>query len=50
MLAAAVPRPRRHRDTIVRVKRALAWFAGLVGIAALGRWLARRSQAREGGT
>jgi hypothetical protein len=24
------------------VKRALAWFAGLVGIAALGRWLARR--------
>jgi hypothetical protein len=25
------------------VKRALAWFAGLVGIAALGRWLAHRS-------
>ena len=24
------------------MKRALAWFAGLVGIAALGRWLARR--------
>jgi len=26
------------------MKRALAWFAGLVGIAALGRWLARRSR------
>jgi hypothetical protein len=25
------------------VKRALAWLAGLVGIAALGRWLARRN-------
>jgi hypothetical protein len=25
------------------VTRVLAWFAGLVGIAALGRWLARRS-------
>jgi hypothetical protein len=24
------------------VKRALAWFAGLLGIAALGRWLAAR--------
>ena len=28
------------------MKRALAWFAGLVGIAALGRWLARRQPAR----
>jgi hypothetical protein len=25
------------------VKRALAWFAGLVGIAALGKWLAGRT-------
>jgi len=25
------------------VKRVIAWFAGLVGIAALGRWLARRT-------
>ena len=31
-------RSRYHR----LVKRALAWFAGLVGIAALGRWLAQR--------
>jgi len=28
------------------VKRALAWFAGLVGIAALGRWLASRNRAK----
>jgi hypothetical protein len=34
------------RDTIVQVKRALAWFAGLVGIAALGRFLAGRSKAK----
>jgi hypothetical protein len=27
------------------VKKAFAWIAGLVGIAALGRWLARRSHA-----
>jgi hypothetical protein len=25
------------------VKRSLAWFAGLVGIAALGKWLAGRT-------
>jgi hypothetical protein len=25
----------------------LAWFAGLVGIAALGRWLARRTHRAE---
>jgi hypothetical protein len=30
------------------VKRPLAWFAGLVGIAALGRWLATRSRRAEG--
>ena len=30
----------------MQVKRALAWFAGLVGIAALGRFLAGRSRAR----
>jgi hypothetical protein len=30
----------------VQVKRALAWFAGLVGIAALGRFLAGRSKAK----
>jgi len=29
------------------VKRALAWFAGLVGIAALGRWLSRRRRPAE---
>jgi hypothetical protein len=29
------------------VKRALAWFAGLVGIAALGRWLAARRRRPE---
>jgi hypothetical protein len=27
------------------VKRALAWFAGLVGVAALGRMLSRRRRA-----
>ena len=27
------------------MKRVLAWFAGLVGIAALGRWLAGRNRA-----
>jgi len=31
----------------VQVKRALAWFAGLAGIAALGRLLAGRSKARS---
>ena len=30
----------------MQVKRALAWFAGLVGIAALGRFLAGRSKAK----
>jgi hypothetical protein len=29
------------------MKRALAWFAGLVGIAALGRWLARRGPQEQ---
>jgi hypothetical protein len=29
------------------VKRALAWLAGIVGIAALGRMLARRGQPAE---
>jgi hypothetical protein len=29
------------------VKRVLAWFAGLVGIAALGRLLARRRRAAQ---
>jgi len=28
------------------VKRSLAWFAGIVGIAALGRMLSRRRDAR----
>lgn len=28
------------------MKRALGWFAGLVGLAALGRWLARRARAK----
>lgn len=26
------------------MKRSLAWLAGIVGIAALGRWLARRKE------
>jgi hypothetical protein len=30
------------------VKRTLAWFAGLVGVAALGRWLAQRRKPAEG--
>lgn len=30
----------------MQVKRVLAWFAGLVGIAALGRYLAGRSKSR----
>jgi hypothetical protein len=29
------------------VKRTLAWLAGIVGIAALGRWLAQRRQQPE---
>jgi len=29
------------------VKKAVAWVAGLVGIAALGRWLAQRSRSRR---
>ena len=29
------------------MKRALAWFAGLVGIAALSRWLSRRKHPAE---
>jgi hypothetical protein len=29
------------------VKRAFAWIAGLVGIAALGRWLARRRRPAQ---
>jgi len=29
------------------MRRAAVWIAGLVGIAALGRWLARRTRAAE---
>ena len=29
------------------MKRTFAWLAGIVGIAALGRWLARRGQPPE---
>lgn len=29
------------------MKRAVAWIAGLVSIAALGRWLARRARRDE---
>lgn len=29
------------------MKRALAWFAGLLGIAALGRWLSQRRHPPE---
>ena len=29
------------------MKRPLAWFAGLAGIAALGRWLASRAHRAE---
>lgn len=36
------PCPTAARDTIALVKRSLAWFAGIVGIAALGRMLSRR--------
>jgi len=45
-LSRADPGLSAARDTIVRVKRALAWFAGLVGIAALGRWLAGRNRPK----
>ncbi len=31
------------------MRRAVVWIAGLVGIAALGRWLARRSGSRAPG-
>ena len=41
------PRPRRRSRYHRSVKRALAWFAGLVGIAALGRWLSRRRRPAE---
>jgi hypothetical protein len=37
-----LPAPTAARDTIALVKRSLAWFAGIVGIAALGRMLSRR--------
>ena len=36
------PCPTASRDTIALVKRSLAWLAGIVGIAALGRMLSRR--------
>ena len=36
------PPPPAARDTIAPVKRLLAWFAGIVGIAALGRLLSKR--------
>lgn len=29
------------------MKKAFVWIAGLVGIAALGRWLTRRSRSRN---
>lgn len=47
--ATGAARPRNGPDrpggraTIAFVKRALAWMAGLVGVAALGRLLAKRS-------
>ena len=41
------PRPRRRSRYHRSVKRGLAWFAGLVGIAALGRWLSRRRHPAE---
>ncbi len=44
---AAPRRPSRYHRT---VKRALAWFAGLVGVAALGRWLAQRQQPAASGS
>ncbi|RDI75906.1 hypothetical protein Gocc_0325 [Gaiella occulta] len=37
----------RIRATIRSVKRALAWVAGLAGIAALGRLLARRGTTSQ---
>lgn len=36
-----------RRDTIACMKRTLAWFAGLVGIAALGRMLSRRRNVAD---
>jgi hypothetical protein len=42
--------PSAQRDTIATMKRALAWFAGLAGIAALGRWLARRGRQEQPAT
>ena len=36
-----------RRDTIACMKRTLAWFAGLVGIAALGRMLSRRRDVAD---
>lgn len=38
-----------RRDTIACMKRTLAWFAGLVGIAALGRMLSRRRNVADNG-
>ena len=37
-----LPAPTAPRDTIAFMKRSLAWLAGIVGIAALGRMLSRR--------
>ena len=39
---AELPAHTAARDTIAFMKRSLAWFAGIVGIAALGRMLSRR--------
>ena len=38
--------PTAARDTIAFMKRSLAWLAGIVGIAALGRMLSRRKASR----
>ena len=43
----SIARPRRRSRYDRRVKRSLAWLAGIAGIAALGRMLARRRQPAE---
>jgi hypothetical protein len=44
---AASPGRAAGRDTIASVKRTFAWLAGLAGLAALGRMLARRMRQSE---
>jgi hypothetical protein len=44
---AASPARAAGRDTIASVKRTFAWLAGLAGLAALGRMLARRKRSPE---